>query len=147
MTELRLYVTAFMGWMAILFVLFSYTVLRGQRERFAFGALISGLAMVVMLNVINPDAMIVRINAERSGLGKQIDADYITSLSADSIPALIEAMPNISEPARQKAATKVIHNWSEQGDPGWRSWNWARSHARQLASENQEMLLVSARKK
>jgi len=147
MTELRLYVTAFMIWMAILFVLFGYTVLRGQRERFAFGALISGLAMVVVLNVINPDAMIVRINAERARNGKQIDADYITSLSADSIPALMEAMPGISEPARQKAANKVIHDWSERGDPGWRSWNWSRSNARKLASENQEMLLVVAKKK
>src|SRR5205085_5750237 len=38
LTELRLYTTAFMGWLALVFVWFAATVLRGARERFACGA-------------------------------------------------------------------------------------------------------------
>ncbi|HYE72847.1 MAG TPA: DUF4173 domain-containing protein, partial [Blastocatellia bacterium] len=41
MTELRFYTVAFMAWLAIIFVWFSLTVLRGQRERFAFGAVLT----------------------------------------------------------------------------------------------------------
>src|SRR5439155_15568837 len=41
MTELRFYTTAFMGWLAIVWVWFLATVLRGQRKRFAFGALVT----------------------------------------------------------------------------------------------------------
>jgi len=37
LTELRLYTTAFMGWLAVVFAWFMVTVLPGRRERFAFG--------------------------------------------------------------------------------------------------------------
>ena len=36
LTELRVYTMAFMGWLGVVFVWFAATVLRGQRQRFAF---------------------------------------------------------------------------------------------------------------
>ena len=43
LTELRLYTTAFMLWLGVVFGWFAWTVLRGRRERFAWGALTTAL--------------------------------------------------------------------------------------------------------
>ena len=45
LTELRVYTTAFMAWLAVVLVWFVATVLRGHRKRFAVGALMAGEAM------------------------------------------------------------------------------------------------------
>ena len=44
LTEQRLYTTAFMVWVALVCGWLAWTVLRGARPRFAFGALVQGLA-------------------------------------------------------------------------------------------------------
>ncbi|MDX9973378.1 MAG: DUF4173 domain-containing protein, partial [FCB group bacterium] len=44
-TELRVYTTAFMLWLAVVLLWFLATVLPGKRERFALGALLTGLAV------------------------------------------------------------------------------------------------------
>ena len=65
LTELRLYTTAFMGWLALVFLWFVATVLRERRELFAFGALVGGFAVISAAQLANPDALIVRANAAR----------------------------------------------------------------------------------
>ncbi|HEX2203476.1 MAG TPA: DUF4173 domain-containing protein, partial [Longimicrobium sp.] len=57
LTELRLYTTAFMGWLAVLFAWFAATVLLGRRERFAFGGLMAALLALVLLHGVNPDGL------------------------------------------------------------------------------------------
>lgn len=126
LTELRLYTTAFMGWLAVVFIWFLLTVLRGHRERFAFGTVIAGLVSIVLLHVINPDAFIVRVNATRAAEGAQFDIDYATSLSSDAIPALAEAIPTL--PATdQKQIRDRLSVWLDDGD--WRSWSYSRATA------------------
>ena len=66
LTELRIYTTAFMLWLAAVFVWYAVTVVRGRRPEFAFGALAAGLAAIVVLTLLNPDALIVQVNASRS---------------------------------------------------------------------------------
>ena len=48
LSEQRLYPTAFMGWLAVVFVWFCLTVLRGHRERFAFGAMVAGFLLIAI---------------------------------------------------------------------------------------------------
>jgi hypothetical protein len=88
-TELRIYTTAFTAWLAVLFVWFAATVLRGRRNRFALGAMVSGFAIILMMHLINPDAMMVQVNAHRAAQGRTFDVCYNTSLSADSVPELV----------------------------------------------------------
>ncbi len=98
LTELRFYTTAFMVWLGILLVWLAVTVLRVRepagdnpgRRRFAFGALVASLALVVALDLINPDALIARTNLTRAaaGVGQPLDAEYLAwTLSADAVPA------------------------------------------------------------
>lgn len=125
LTELRLYTMAFMGWLAAVFLWFTLTVLRGQREHFAFGAVAAAFALILSLHAVNPDALIVRTNAARM---RQFDTDYVLSLSADAVPALVAALPSLPPATRAEVTAKLIPLWSKDGGD-WRSWNWSRSSA------------------
>lgn len=57
LTELRFYTSAFMGWLAVVFLWFTVTVLRGRRRRFAGGALASAFMTVLTLHALNPVAV------------------------------------------------------------------------------------------
>lgn len=136
LTELRLYITAFMLWLGVVFVWFSLTVLRGRRPRFAFGALASGLVAIAALHLLNPDGLIVRTNVARTRAGATLDAAYATSLSADAVPILIAEMPRLNDHDRAVIAGGVIERWSPPDRPGWRTWNWGRSKAWRAVREN-----------
>lgn len=133
LTELRVYTMAFMGWLALVFSWFSWTVLRGRRERFAFGALASGLVMIVCLHVLNPDALIVRVNVQRTRSGQPFDADYTSSLSADSIPELVAGLPYLTANDRDIVRQRVLQRREEFAGSGWRTWNWSRMRAWQAS--------------
>jgi len=137
LTELRLYATNFMVWLAVVLVWFLLTVLRGRRDRFAFGALVTGFAAILLINVINPDALIARTNLDRLEEGKRFDAYYLTTLSADAAPVLLEALPEIPEERLViepdfSVEQAIVHRWRD-GETDWRTWNLSRERARCLA--------------
>ena len=109
LTELRLYTTVFMGWLAVVFAWFMATVLRGRRDRFAFGAMTAAFVAVAALHALNPDALIVRTNTARAAAGRSFDARYATSLSADAVPALVEALPALRSEDRCAVATDLLY--------------------------------------
>lgn len=131
LTELRLYTTAFMLWLGVVFGWFAWTVLRGHRERFAWGALTTALEAVVILHVVNPDAAIVRMNAARADAATRFDAAYAASLSADAVPPLLAALPGVRPELRCVAADRLRRRWHES-DTDWRSWSLSRGRAHAL---------------
>ncbi|HEX8097425.1 MAG TPA: DUF4173 domain-containing protein [Pyrinomonadaceae bacterium] len=143
LTELRLYTTAFMFWLAAVFVWFVLTVLRGQRERFACGALVTAFVAVAALHLINPDAMIVRANLDRLRDRHDFDAVYAASLSADAVPVLVRDSPGMSEQERCVVSRNLLDKWSQPGTD-WRTWNWSRREARARVGENVEVLRALA---
>jgi hypothetical protein len=142
LTELRLYTTAFMLWLGLVFVWFAWTVLvRNARERFACGALVAAFLTTGLLHLLNPDAYIVRANAAHARAGRAFDAEYAASLSADAVPALISAMPSLSRDERCLVARVVAARWSGPApEEDWRAWNLARSRARRTVAAHQEDL-------
>jgi hypothetical protein len=131
LTELRLYTTIFMLWIATVLVWSLLTVLRDRRDRFAFGALVSGFAAILLINAINPDALIARVNISRMEEGKRFDAYYLTYLSADAAPVLVKALPSMSEKDRHIVEADLrARRTSADGD--WRTWNLGRARARSL---------------
>lgn len=144
LTELRLYTTAFMGWLALVFVWFAATVLRGRRERFACGALVTGFLMIAALHVMNPDAYIVRVNVSHAQAGRSFDAEYATSLSADAAPALFEALPSLNRSDRCLIATRLLYRSKPFTNGDWRTWNSSRSEAANLPRAALEALWQSA---
>lgn len=129
LTELRIYTTAFMGWLALVFVWFVLTVLRGERERFMCGALVAAFMVVGVLHVINPDALIVRVNVGQMRAGRSFDAAYVSSLSADAVPALVEALPAMNHYEQCIATTSLLGRADELARGDWRTWNLSRARA------------------
>ncbi len=141
LTEQRLYTTAFMIWVALACGWLALTVLRGTRARFAFGALVQGLAVLAGLHLVNPDALITRVNLARaSSTGPAFDAAYVAGeLSADAVPALIEALPRLSPSERSEVARRLLLRWNAPVAPDWRSWNWAVARAQALVRTAAEL--------
>jgi hypothetical protein len=134
-----------MGWLAVVFVWFALTVLRGERERFACGALVAALFIVGGLHIINPNANIVRTNAALAVReGRDFDALYSSSLGADAVPALLAALPGLNPPDRRVVAARLLEWWEGSGRD-WRSWNWSHTRAQALVRENEAMLREWAR--
>ena len=140
LTELRLYATVFMGWLALVFCWFAVTVLRGRRLRFVWGAIVAGFGTLVLLNLANPHALIVRINTERAITTGRYDRDYLASLSADAAPALVELLPHLQPRTRCAIATGLRRRaeGGEMGGADWRSWNWGRARARAVLEKHGE---------
>ncbi len=118
LTQLRLYTTAFMFLLGALLAWFVATVLTGHRAQFFIGAVASGLIVVIVLHVINPDALIVRTNVARK---RALDVAYLTSLSADADPELVAAHLPCTKQQR-----RAIHDW--------RTWNYSRARAAALCT-------------
>lgn len=147
LTSDRLYATAFMVLLVGVFCWFSWTVLRGARHRFAFGALMQGFAVLAGLHVLNPDAFIVKTNLDRPMAERPFDAQYAASLGGDAVPVLIAALPRLGQEERCMAAAGLLSRWYDstsgnyRGDPDWRSWNWSRARAYRMVREHRAALL------
>jgi Domain of unknown function (DUF4173) len=140
LSETRLYATAFMVLLAGVFVWFGWTVLRDERRRFAFGALVQGFAVLGGLHLLNPDALIVRTNFSRPAVHRPVDAGYAASLSADAVPDLLAAFPRIEAQEQCRAARGLLARWTPGGARAvaddWRNWNLARARARRAVQSS-----------
>jgi hypothetical protein len=145
LTELRLYTTVFMAWISAVLLWLVLTVMRNRRDRFAFGALVAGFAAILAINAINPDSVIARTNIERAEHGRKLDVYYLTTLSADAAPVLVEAFPEIGDRHFVDQATGESHSFREAvadrwnvKHSDWRTWNLSRSRASRLVRTHVE---------
>ncbi len=129
LTELRVYTTAFMGWLAAVLVIFCMTVLRGKRQNFAFASFIAGLVLIGGLHLADPDALIVRTNIARAQEGKPFDVMYVLSLSNDAVEPLLKELKKLDEEDQRKVAEALLSGYSRSWRVDWRSWNWSRCTA------------------
>ena len=139
LTELRLYSTAFMLWLAAVFVVLLPTVLRARPKWFALGGLVAATATLVVLNAINPDALIANQNIDRRDAAAPFDAYYIVDLSDDATPTLIRRLDDLPPKARGVVAREALATAARDG-ADWRTWNWGRSRARAAAQEHHAAL-------
>lgn len=93
-TELRLYVFAFMAWLAALLLWFLLTLWRSP-HRFALGLIVAAMGYLTTLNLLNPDAFIVRQNLARYAETGDLDIAYLTTLSTDAVPDLVAALTQV----------------------------------------------------
>jgi hypothetical protein len=135
LTELRIYASGVVIWLAVVLVWALATVLRGRGRRFAVGAVVAGFAASAALNVANPDALIARTNLTRS----TPDAAYLGRLSDDAVPALLARLPTVRDPSlRRSLAQALLARHVERDLLGW---NAARAQARTLLARHRSELL------
>jgi hypothetical protein len=84
---------------------------------------------VLFLNAINPDALIVRANLARTDSAQPFDVVYASTLSADALPVLLEALPTLAPQHRTILEKRLLERWSSPPVADWRTWNWSRAQA------------------
>lgn len=132
LTEDRFYTLAFMSWLGVLLAWFASTVLRGRRSRFVPGAILTAWAALLVLNIVNPDAVIARVNLGRARQGAPLDKVYLGRLSADAIPAIIDGAGALDASERCALLRELETRWRlelEKAGPA-SSWDFARVTAR-----------------
>jgi hypothetical protein len=143
LTESRLYAMVLLIWIGLMLLWLAATVLRGRRGSFAFGALGSGLATVALLFVISPDAVIARANVARMASADapvRFDVAYATSLSADAVPVLIDALPALPLDVQCPLARHLLRRWPPDRERSIRSWNWSAAKASDAVREHEARL-------
>jgi hypothetical protein len=151
----RLYATAFMIWLATVFVWLAVTVLRSRPRPFATGLVASGFVVLSTLNVLNPDALVARANLARGDAvpngAAGTDLRYLASLGGDAVPMLVSALtaPTIAVDTaargdRCAAARILLDRWAgprrARMARSWTQWNLARTRAMQAVRANESTL-------
>lgn len=129
LTQDRFFASAFMAGLAVTFCWFGATVLRGAAERFAGGALAGWAGWLVLLHVTNPERVIVETNLARAEARRSLDVSYLTGLSSDAIPALIDRLGQVPA-SRRPAVVLALRGQAASLEHGWRAWHFGRARAR-----------------
>jgi Domain of unknown function (DUF4173) len=134
LTELRVYTTGVMLWIAVVLVWCAATVLRGHGRRFAVGVVAAGFAATLALDVVSPDALIARTNLDRGAA----DPAYIAGLSADAVPTIVARLPRVADANRRARIARVL--LTRRFDDDALAWNAARAQARESIARNRALL-------
>ncbi|HSH60693.1 MAG TPA: DUF4173 domain-containing protein, partial [Acidimicrobiales bacterium] len=123
LTMLRLYSSLLAAWIGTAFILLGIRMAGvGVRRSWLVPAAVAlGLVGLLGLNVVNPEAVVVRHNvahAERKG---GFDADYATRLSTDAIPTLVASLPRLQEGDRERVLAGLCSRRPRSA--GWLSFN------------------------
>jgi len=154
-SELRLYVTVFMGWLGTVCAIFAATVLSGKRQRFAFASYLSGVAILLGINLANPDALIQTSNMALSKLRpqdvglvlnsapKKLDTTYAMGLSNDGIPPMIDAIEELPKADSRILAKALLQKQAEKKSD-WRLFNLSHKLANNAIKAHKNQLTVLA---
>jgi hypothetical protein len=126
-TTLRVYSHVFMIWLAILLAYFLVFLALNRSRLFATGALVMTLGVVATLDLLNPDAFIVRQNIARYERGEELDVAYLGSLSADAIPYLVPLLSH-SNPEIGDEVGSWLHLHLNSLDRRRQEASWASYH-------------------
>lgn len=135
MTLLRFYVAGFIMLLFVLFILLAIKFIKSKQEQFfAFGTLLSVAAFLIVVNLMNPDAFIVRYNIEKYNRTGKVDIYYLTNLSADAVPGAIELYQRLEGEDREDLRIFFEHQKYklQMSSSAWQSANFSRVKALKL---------------
>jgi hypothetical protein len=90
--------------------------------------LAAGLAALLALNTMNPEAFVGRRNVEHAQRAGRFDVAYVASLSDDAVPTLVALLPQLDAPERDRLRRAICSPQSIRFT-GWAAWNWAKDTA------------------
>jgi len=130
LTTIRFYPMVFMTWLAVVLIWFAATVLRGARNRFAWGALWAAVAVLGVTNLMNPPAFIAETNLLLMRQGRDFDAYYNANLSLDAVPTLLAAIREMPLKERCEVQSSLHYEYRMLGKaPDIRSFSFPRRTA------------------
>lgn len=130
----RFFASAAMAGIAVTLAWLVVTVLRGATQRFAGGFLVAWAAWLVLLNIANPERIIVEANLARVDRGAPLDISHLAQLHGDAVPSITSGLHRLSEGERAELLRRLnTRQFSDEGD--WRAWHPSRSRAERLLSK------------
>ena len=105
-SRVRTYTHIFIFWLAGLLLATAVLEILHEQRWFALGLLVVVFGFGITLAAMNVDGFIVNQNIARVTAGEKFDAGYISSLSDDAAPSIIQAFHS-QDP---KVTTKSIHD-------------------------------------
>ncbi|MFD9552231.1 DUF4153 domain-containing protein [Nocardia salmonicida] len=122
-TVLRLLVTTCELWVGLVYILVLIAIARLRWSWVPRAAIGTALGTLIALALLNPEHLVAERNIDRWQTSGRLDADYLSGLSPDILPAL-DPLPDT---LRTQIETPVL---DDLDDDQWWSWNWSRSSAR-----------------
>ncbi|HJP89442.1 MAG TPA: DUF4173 domain-containing protein [Candidatus Limnocylindrales bacterium] len=142
-TELRFFVAASIGWLA-LSVVSAIVLLAMARMRWLPHALaMSAVAVTLAVSAIGPQAFVMQENVARlldptrvaAGGHAGLDLDYGATLGDDAIPSLIASLPALSPSDAETVLVQLRIRYADLRDEARTSGPFSRNLARQRALE------------
>jgi hypothetical protein len=135
LTMLRLYSELFSYWIGAVF-LFLGAALAGVghgRGWLVGAAAAAGLALLLALNVANPEAVVARDQLAGTRQVRRIDVAYVARLSEDAIPTVAARVPGLDPATRADLRARLCAAEPDGVTPsrftGWAAWNLGRERA------------------
>ena len=130
LTMLRLFSLVFTLWIGTVLVLAGLALagVGAHRAWLPGAALVVGLALLLGLNALNPEAIVAHHNVERAARQLAVDPLYLAELSDDAVPALVDALPRLQEPQRT-AVVEAVCRGEDWPFDGWAAANTSRRRA------------------
>jgi hypothetical protein len=129
LTMLRLYAAVFVGWIGVSIVLLGAWILKGRdRAWFPAAAVAAGLATVLALNIVNPEAVVVRRNVALAEETGRFDGTYLSWLSDDAVPEMVRTLGRLPAPLQASVVSDICSR-SPRTTKGWAAWNAAHRAA------------------
>jgi hypothetical protein len=135
LTMLRLYSELFSYWIGAVF-LFLGAALAGVghgRGWLVGAAVAAGLALLLGLNVANPEAVVARDQLAGTRQVRRTDVVYVARLSEDAIPTAAARLPGLDPVARADLRARLCAAEPDGVPPsrftGWAAWNLGHERA------------------
>ncbi|GAA4727338.1 hypothetical protein GCM10025782_27410 [Pedococcus ginsenosidimutans] len=122
-SRLRLLVSVFEGWLGVVVLLVLATRVVRARQWLVPTAVRFGAVGLLGLAALNPDLWIAEHNLSRTQATTPVDYQYLTELSPDAAPALVDVVATGVNCSGSRASTD------------WLEWNVGRAQARALVDQ------------
>jgi hypothetical protein len=128
LTTDRFFASVVMIWTTFLAAWLARCAWLARPMAFVRGALVSAAALLLSMNLVNPERIIVEVNARRLARGAPFDLAYASAdLGADAVPALVRVLLREHPSARDytppcTGVAGVLERWdpSTADEPTWR---------------------------
>jgi two-component system, OmpR family, sensor histidine kinase BaeS len=110
LTMLRLSVVGAALWMGAVLVMTAARNLGvgSGRDWLVAGAVVAGMALIVLANLANPEAFVARHNLDRAREGAELDVGYLATMSDDVVPVVAEAVEVEADPDQRDLLGRAL---------------------------------------
>ena len=141
-TELRFYVAASIGWLAIGGAVAIALLVRDRMAWLFHGLAFGAVAVTLLVAAVGPQALVTQQNLARvldpnlvpPGGHSGFDAGYAATLGDDAVPLLVAALPSLDPASRATLLLTLgerrIELASDHASRAWPAWNLSRERAR-----------------